>query len=95
MELDLKRVIEQVSKDKGVRTETVIETLEKALVKAARHRYGLEHEIEAQFNTETGEVELFEFKTVVDEVTDSTTQIGMADAQAHDPDVEAGDQLGL
>ncbi len=95
MELDLKRVIEQVSKDKGVRAETVIETLEKALVKAARHRYGLEHEIEAQFNRETGEIELFEFKTVVDEVTDPTTQIGLADALEHDPDVEADDQIGL
>ena len=95
MELDLKRVIEQVSKDKGDRAETVIETLEKALVKAARHRYGLEHEIEAQFNRETGEIELFEFKTVVDEVTDPATQIALADALEHDPDVEANDQIGL
>ena len=66
MELDLKRIIEQVGKDKGISREIVVETLEKALVTAARRKYGLEREIEARFNEQTGEIELFEFRTVVE-----------------------------
>ena len=65
MELDLKRIIDQVGKDKGISREIVVETLEKALVTAARRRYGQEREIEGQFNEDTGEIELFEFKSVV------------------------------
>ncbi len=95
MEPDLKRVIDQVSKDKGVSRQTVIETLEKALVTAARRKYGLEHEIEAHFNEETGEVELFEFKTVVESVVDPTTQISVEAGRLHDPEVEPDDQIGL
>jgi N utilization substance protein A len=95
MELDIKRVIDQVGKDKGIRRETVIETLEKALVTAARRKYGMEREIEAQFNEETGEIELFEFKTVVENVGDPGTQIALTDARQHDPEVEVGDSIGV
>ena len=69
MEIDLKRIIDQVCKDKGLKRETVIEALEKALVTAARRKFGLEREIEAQYNETTGEIELFEFKVVVQEET--------------------------
>jgi N utilization substance protein A len=95
MELDLKRVIDQVSKDRGVSRAVLIETLERALVKAARSKYGLEREIEAHFNDETGEVELFEFKTVVENVTDPGAQIDLEAARAHDPDCEVDDQIGV
>ncbi len=95
MELDLKRVIDQVSKDRGVSRSVLIETLERALVKAARSKYGLDREIEAHFNDETGEVELFEFKTVVETVADPGTQIQVDEARRHDPDVQSDDQIGL
>src|SRR3990167_8333066 len=95
MELDLKRIIDQVSKDKGIRPEVVIESLEKALVTAARRKYGLEREIEAQFNRETGEIELFEFKTVVDCAQPGEGEIGLEQARTHDPDVEVQDQIGV
>jgi N utilization substance protein A len=95
MEVDLKRVIEQVSKDRNVSPQVLIETLERALLKAAKSKYGMEREIEAKFNRETGEVELFEFKTVVETVTDPGTQIAIADARQHDAAVEVDDQIGL
>jgi N utilization substance protein A len=95
MEVDLKRVIDQVSKDRNVSPQVLIETLERALLKAAKSKYGMEREIEAKFNRETGEVELFEFKTVVETVTDPATQIALGDARQHDPNVEVDDQIGL
>jgi N utilization substance protein A len=95
MEIDLKRVIDQVGKDKGISREVVIDTIEKALVTAARRKYGQEKEIEAHFSEETGEIELHEFKTVVEEVTEPKLQIELARARQHDPDVEPGDEIGV
>ena len=95
MELDLKRIIDQVGKDKGISRQTVVETLEKALVTAARRKYGQEREIEAQFNEDTGEVELFEFKTVVESGAGGAAEIAVLDARSHDPEVEVGDQIGV
>jgi len=95
VELDLNRIIDQVVKDKGIRREVVIDTLEKALLAAARRKYGAEREIEAQYNAETGEVELFEFKTVVAEAPASDAQIALQDALQHDPDAEVDDQIGI
>jgi N utilization substance protein A len=95
MDLDLRRVIDQVSKDKGVARETVIETLEKALVTAARRKFGQEREIEAQFNQDTGEIELFEFKSVVETVSDPHAEISLGEARELDPEVELDDQVGV
>src|SRR5512139_1066883 len=95
MELDLNRIIDQVVKDKGIRREVVIDTLEKALLTAARRKLGMEREIEAQFNAETGEVELFEFKTVVAGRPSKDSEISLEDAHQHDPDAEVDDQIGI
>jgi N utilization substance protein A len=91
---DLNRVIEQVSKEKGIDKAILIAALEDAMLSAARRTFGLEHQIEAKFNSDIGEVELFEIKTVVDEVTDPTNQITVPEAKATlDPDAEVGDEL--
>src|SRR5262245_30005397 len=91
---DLNRVIEQVSKEKGIDKAIIIGALEDAMLSAARRTFGLEHQIEAKFNSDIGEVELFEIKTVVDEITDPTNQVTVKDAKASlDPDAEVGDEL--
>ncbi|TMA82775.1 MAG: transcription termination/antitermination protein NusA [Deltaproteobacteria bacterium] len=91
---DLNRVIEQVSKEKGIDKGIIIAALEDAMLSAARRTFGLEHQIEAKFNADIGEVELFEIKTVVDQITDPTNQIAVKDAKATlDPDAEVGDEL--
>jgi len=95
VELDLNRIIDQVVKDKGIKREVVIDTLQKALLAAARRKYGAEREIEAQYNNETGELELFEFKTVVEAAPANDAEIGLEDALQHDPDAQVEDQIGI
>jgi len=95
VEVDLNRIIDQVVKDKNIKREVVIDTLEKAMLTAARRKFGPEREIEAQFNNETGEVELFEFKTVVAAAPANESQISLDDAHRHDPDAEVDDQIGI
>jgi N utilization substance protein A len=91
----LKREIEQLAKDKGIDRETIIGALEEAMVQAAHKKFGQEKEIEARFNRETAEIELFEFREVVERITDPTTQILLDRAREFDPDAEIGDEIGV
>lgn len=94
--LNLKREIDQVAKDKGIDPAEIHGALEEAMRQAARKRFGQDKEIEARYNDEIGEVELFEFREVVDEITDSDTQILVAEARRdYDPDCEVGDEIGV
>ena len=91
----LKREIDQIAKDKGIDRDTIIGALEEAMRQAARKKFGLEREIEARFNTETGEIELFEFREVVEETADETIQIALTEAREYDPEAQIGDEIGV
>ncbi len=94
--VNLNRTIDQVAKEKGIARETLVEALEAALVSAARKKYGSKVELEAQFSEETGEVEIFLFKDVVEKVQDAMTEIDLESARKElDPEAEIGDQLGV
>ena len=94
MQQDLNRVIEQVSKEKGIDKAILIGALENAMVSAAKKTFGHQRKIEAQFNPEIGEVELFEARTVVETVQDPEVEITLNDARENlDPDAEMGDEL--
>ncbi|MBE9537308.1 MAG: transcription termination/antitermination protein NusA [Proteobacteria bacterium] len=95
MNLDLNKVIEQVGKDKGIDKEHIVEALEAAMLTASRKKYGIKKDIEAQFNPEMGEVELFQFKTVVEDVEDEDNEMTLAEGRVLDPDAELGDSLGF
>jgi len=94
--MNLKREIDQIAKDKGIDAGEITGALEEAMRQAARKRFGQDKEIEARYNDEIGEVELFEFREVVDEITDPEAQIAIGEAQRdYDPEVEVGDEIGV
>ena len=91
---DLNRVIEQVSKEKGIDRQIIVEALKDAMLSAAKRTYGIDKKIEAQWNTEIGEVELFEIRSVVDRVQDPENEVTLAEARrSMDPEAEIGDEL--
>ena len=93
MQPDLNRVIEQVSKEKGMDRSVIIEALESAMLSAARRTFG-QKRIEAKFNPDIGEIELFEIKTVVAAVTDPETEVDLVTArETLDPEAQIGDEL--
>lgn len=91
---DMKRVIEQVSKDKGIEFNVLVKALEEALRSAAKKKFGNKIDIEIQYNDEAGELEVFQFKEVVESVTDPEFQINMKESRQLDPECEIGDSLG-
>jgi len=93
--LELKRVIDQVSRDKGINKQVLISTLVEAIASAAKKKMGLKKEIEVNYNEELGEIEVFEFKEVVDKVKDPNIQISFEEGKKLDPECEVGDSLGI
>jgi N utilization substance protein A len=91
---ELGRVIDELRKDKGLNREVVIKALEAALLKVAKNKYGQNMAIEACFNEELGEVELFRFRTVVEQVMNRGKEITVEEAHTIDPEAELGDSLG-
>ncbi len=93
---ELKRLIEQMGKDKGIEKEVIIEALESAILTAARKKLGPKVELESKYNEEAGELEVFQFKTVVEKVLDPETQIAIEEAKRDlDEEAEPGDSLGM
>ena len=95
MPSNLNYIIDQVGKDKGIDRKVIIEALEQAVLTASRKKYGHQGEIEVHYNEEAGEIELFQFKQVVEEVTDSSTEISLEEAQELDTEAQIGDSLGV
>lgn len=95
MPLDLNKVIEQVSKDKGIDKKILIGALESAMLAVAQKKYGEELDMEAQYNEEAGEIELFQFKRVVETVENEGKEITLPEAKKLDPDAQIDDSLGL
>ena len=93
---ELKRLIEQMGKDRGIDKSIITEALEAAMLTAARKKLGQNVDIEAHYNDEVGEIEVFQFKTVVDKVLDPETQISKEEARKTlDEGAEPGDSLGM
>ena len=92
--INLKHAIDQLVKEKGIERQVVLEAMEQAVLTAANKKYRNTRELEAHYNHETGEVELFEFVTVVEEVEDSYKEICLDEAHEIDPEAEIGDSLG-
>lgn len=95
MTSDLLKVLEQVGREKGVERDTLIQTLEEAVKAAARKKLGQNYDLEIKFNEEMGEIEVFEFKEVVEKVANENLEISLEDAHEIDPDAVIGDSLGI
>jgi len=92
---DLSRMIDQVSREKGVDREVLLRALEEAVKAAAKKRFGHDTEIEVAYNEALGEIEVFEFKEVVETVRNAETEVSLDEAKKLDPESEVGDSLGM
>lgn len=94
MQPELSRVIEQVSKEKGIDRAVVVSAVETAMLSAAKKVLPVEMRVEAQYNTDLGEVELFKILTVVEHASNPETEISLdAARRTLDPEAQIGDEL--
>ena len=88
--LELLQIADAVAREKSIEKEIVIAAIEEAIQKAARARYGAEHDIRAIIDPRTGELTLKRCVTVADPVENEDIQISLADAKRRDPAAEVG-----
>src|SRR5438105_7674718 len=77
----LQQTIEALAKEKGIEPDVVISAIEEAVATASRKYYKTGENLKTRFNTETGQVDLFALKTVVEDVTNAATEISINEAR--------------
>src|SRR5439155_25227090 len=77
----LLKTIEALAKEKGIEAETIITAIEDAVLTASRKYYKTNENLKTRFNPETGQVDLFAIKHIVEEVANPTTEISLKEAQ--------------
>jgi N utilization substance protein A len=92
---DLGSIVEAVAQEKGIDKQVLIETMEAAILKAAQAAFGPTRELEARFNPDTGGIDLFQYMTVVETVTQPEREISLETARKHGLDAEPGEELGF
>jgi N utilization substance protein A len=93
--MELKKSIDLISKERRIDRDILVDTLEEAVRTAVNKKFDNQLDIEVNFNDETGDIEVHQFKVVLEEVEDPNTEISLEEAQAIDPDVQLEDELGF
>ena len=73
--------IEALAKEKGIDPNIVIEAIEDAVLAASHKYYKSDENLRTKFNSETGQVELFAVRQIVEDVSDPATEISLKEAQ--------------
>jgi N utilization substance protein A len=89
----LYQTIEQISREKHIEPEIIVQAIEDAMVVAARKYYKTEEDLRSKFNPETGQVDVYAVRTVVEEVTDPRREATLEEARKIVPDIEIGGEL--
>ena len=93
MSLETLSILEQLSRDKGIEKDVLIDALKAAVEVAARKRYPAASELQSEFNESTGEVEIYIEKTVVKKVEHADKEISLKEASSFSEDVQIGNQV--
>jgi transcription termination/antitermination protein NusA len=91
--LELLQIVDAVAREKSIDRSIVLASMEDAMQKAARSRYGQETEVRAEINPRTGEIRFSRLLLVVDQVENDATQITLADAHKKNPSARIGDWI--
>lgn len=92
---EIGRVIETLGKDRGIKKDVVINAIEQAFLVATRKKFGIQGQYETKYNPDEGEIEIYQYKNVVESVRDPILEVSFDDARELDESCEVGDQLGL
>jgi N utilization substance protein A len=79
--LELLQIADAVAREKSIDAEEVLEAMEMAIQKAARSKYGLEHDVRAEIDRKSGDIKLARYLEVVEEIENEVTQLTAKEAQ--------------
>lgn len=85
--------IEDLEKEKQISKDLLIEAIESALVSAYKKNYGTSQNVRVNIDRETGDIDVFMRRDIVEEVDDPFVEVSLEEAQAIDPAYELGDVI--
>src|SRR5262245_62692777 len=87
------QTIDQISREKGIDPQIVIHAIEDAIVVASRKYFKSNEELRGRLNSETGEIDVFAVRKIVDPVTNPVREISLEAAREIKPDAQLEDEL--
>ena len=93
MNLDVIEAFAQLEKEKGIKKDILISALEAALVSAFKRNFGSAHNVRVEVDPDSGTVQVFARKNVVDDVKDPRSEISLAEALTVNPNYATGDVI--
>jgi N utilization substance protein A len=81
MNNQMQQTIEALAKEKGIEPNVIITAIEDAVLAASRKYYKSNENLRTKFNPDTGQVDLYAVRQIVEEVTDPETEISLEEAQ--------------
>lgn len=88
MSSEIIQAIEQVGREKGIEVDVIIRAVEDAYAAASKKYYRTKEEIGARFNRESGSLEVFAKKKVVESVLNPDLEISLKEAARLDPSAD-------
>lgn len=95
MSNDLNLTIEQVSRERGIDPAEIVHAIEDAILTASRKLFKNREDLTARFNRQSGQVDVYGVKRVVEQARDRDFEITMADAQQIQTEVQLGDSINV
>jgi len=89
----LRQQIEQISREKNINPDVIIAAIEDAILTASKKYYKNNEDLRSRFNNETGQIEVFAVRQIVETVDNSETQISLEEAQKLIPEAEVGQEI--
>src|SRR6266436_3355462 len=89
----LRQQIEQISREKNINPEVIIAAIEDAILTASKKYYKGAEDLRSRFNDESGQIEVFAVKQIVETVEIPETQISLEEAQKLIPEAEVGQEI--
>ncbi len=95
MAYDIMDVIQQITKDKNLDYEYVLETVKTGLLQAAKKRYGHVDNVRVEVDKKDNDLYMIATKRVVDEVEDPTLEISLEEAREIDAEADLDDEMEI
>ena len=93
MNLEFLEAIEALEREKHMSKDMLIDAIESALVSAYKKNYGTSQNVRVDIDRETGDINVFMRRDIVEEVEDPFSQVSLEEAKEIDPEYEIGDVI--
>ena len=87
--------LNQLEKEKGISKDKIMEKIEASLISACEKDFGKDAVIDVAMNRETGDISVYQKKTVVEKVENEANEIALVQAKAMKKGAELGDEISI